>query len=69
MPLRRNLQRLFVGIYRVGLHLLAHLGTLARNELRFAGTPAAVPVLTEPTPRQQEAFDLIGAPIPTVLRK
>jgi hypothetical protein len=49
--------------------LLAHLGTLTRNELRFAGTPAAVPVLTEPTPRQQEAFDLIGAPIPLTLRK
>jgi hypothetical protein len=49
--------------------LLDHLGTLTRNELRFAGTPAAVPVLTDPTSRQQEAFDLIGAPIPTVLRK
>jgi hypothetical protein len=49
--------------------LLAHLGTLARNELRFAGTPATVPVLTEPTSRQQEAFDLIGAAIPAVLRK
>jgi len=49
--------------------LLAHLGTLTRNELRFAGTPATVPVLTAPTPRQQEAFDLIGAPIPAVLRK
>jgi hypothetical protein len=49
--------------------LLAHLGTLARNELHFAGTPAAVPVLTQPTSRQQEAFDLIGAAIPTILRK
>jgi hypothetical protein len=49
--------------------LLAHLGTLTRNELHFPGTPAAVPVLTQPTPRQQEAFDLIGAAIPTVLRK
>jgi hypothetical protein len=49
--------------------LLAHLATLTRNELRFAGTPAAVPVLTEPTSRQREAFDLIGAAIPTVLRK
>jgi hypothetical protein len=49
--------------------LLDHLGTLTRNELRFAGTPAAVPVLTDPTSRQQEAFDLIGAPIPTVLRR
>jgi hypothetical protein len=49
--------------------LLDHLATLARNELRFPGTPATVPVLTEPTSRQQEAFDLIGAAIPTVLRK
>jgi hypothetical protein len=49
--------------------LLAHLGTLTRNELRFAGTPAAVPVLTEPTSRQREAFDLIAAPIPLTLRK
>jgi hypothetical protein len=49
--------------------LLAHLATLTRNELHFPGTPAAVPVLTEPTSRQKEAFDLIGAAIPTVLRK
>jgi len=49
--------------------LLAHLGTLTRNELHFPGTPAAVPVLTEPTSRQKEAFDLIGAAIPAVLRK
>jgi len=49
--------------------LLAHLATLTRNELRFAGTPAAVPVLTDPTSRQQEAFDLIGAPIPLTLKK
>jgi hypothetical protein len=49
--------------------LLDHLGTLARNELRFAGTTAAVPVLTEPTTRQKQAFDLIGAAIPLTLRK
>ena len=49
--------------------LLAHLGTLTRNELRFAGTPFAVPVLTEPTSRQRQAFDFIGAPIPLTLRK
>jgi hypothetical protein len=49
--------------------LLTHLGTLTRNELHFAGTPASVPVLTDPTPRQREAFDLIGAPIPLTLRK
>ena len=49
--------------------LLAHLGTLTRNELHFAGTAAAVPVLTEPASRQCEAFDLIGAPIPLTLRQ
>jgi len=47
--------------------LLDHLGTLTRNELRFAGTPAAVPVLAEPTSRQKEAFGLIGAAIPLTL--
>jgi transposase len=49
--------------------LLDHLGTLTRNELRFAGTTAAVPILTEPAGRQQEAFDLIAAAIPLTLRK
>jgi hypothetical protein len=49
--------------------LLAHLATLTRNDLRFPGTPAAVPVLTDPTPEQRQAFDLIGAPIPLTLRK
>jgi hypothetical protein len=39
--------------YRSFRGLLAHLGTLTRNELRFAGTPAAVPVLTEPTSEQR----------------
>ena len=45
--------------------LLDHLATLTRHELRFPGTPAAFPVLTEPTSRQREAFDLIAAPSPT----
>ena len=49
--------------------LLAHLATLTRNELRFAGTPATVPVLTEPTSQQRQAFELIGAAIPLTLRK
>ena len=49
--------------------LLDHLGTLTRNELRFAGTPVPVPVLTDPTSRQKEAFDLIGAAVPVTLRK
>src|ERR1019366_5795169 len=55
--------------YRSFGGLLAHLGTLTRNRVLFAGAPAAVPVLTEPTSQQREAFDLIGAPIPLILRK
>jgi len=49
--------------------LLDHLATLTRNDLRFHGTPAAVPVLTDPTSRQKEAFELIGAAIPLTLKK
>ena len=55
--------------YRSFRGLLAHLGTLTRNELRLAGAPAAVPVLTEPTSEQRQAFELIGAPIPLTLRR
>jgi hypothetical protein len=55
--------------YRSFRGLLAHLGTLTRNELRFAGTPATVPVLSEPTSEQRQAFELIGAAIPLTLRK
>ena len=55
--------------YRSFHGLLTHLGTLTRNELRFAGTPATVPVLTEPTSEQRQAFELIGAAIPLTLRK
>jgi hypothetical protein len=55
--------------YRSFRGLLTHLGTLTRNELRFAGTPATVPVLAEPTSEQRQAFELIGAAIPLTLRK
>jgi hypothetical protein len=55
--------------YRSFGGLLAHLGTLTRNELRFAGTPATVPVLAEPTSEQRQAFELIGAAIPLTLHK
>jgi len=54
--------------YRSFHGLLTHLATLTRNQVRFAGTPAAVPVLTEPTIEQRRAFDLIGAPIPLTLK-
>ncbi len=48
--------------------LIEHLATLTRNQVRFAGTRATVPVLAEPTSAQREAFDLIGVPIPLTLR-
>ena len=48
--------------------LLEHLATMTRNQVRFAGTRATVPVLAEPTSTQREAFDLIGVPIPVTLR-
>jgi len=42
--------------------LLHHLGTLNRETINFAGQH--IEKLTTPTPRQQRAFELIGAPIP-----
>jgi hypothetical protein len=48
--------------------LLAHLATLTRNQVRFAGIQATVPMLTEPTSTQREAFDLAGVPIPLTLK-
>jgi hypothetical protein len=54
--------------YRSFRGLLTHLATLARNQVRFAGATATVPMLTEPTSIQREAFHLIGAPIPLTLK-
>ena len=54
--------------YRTFRGLLAHLATLTRNQVRFPGAPATVPMLTEPTPGQRDAFELIGAPIPLTLK-
>jgi hypothetical protein len=54
--------------YRSFRGLLEHLATLPRNQVRFAGATAAVPMLTEPTSIQREAFSLIGAPIPLLLK-
>jgi hypothetical protein len=53
--------------YRSFRGLLEHLATLTRNEVRFAGTQVTVPMLTEPTSIQRQAFTLIGAPIPLTL--
>ena len=54
--------------YRSFRGLLEHLATLTRNQVRFAGTRATVPMLAEPTSAQREAFELIGVPIPLTLR-
>jgi hypothetical protein len=53
--------------YRSFRGLLEHLATLTRNQVRFAGATATVPMLAEPTTDQRQAFDLIGAPIPLTL--
>jgi hypothetical protein len=45
--------------------IIDHLATLTRNDLRYG--QAVIPALTEPTPDQRRAFDLIGAPIPLTL--
>jgi hypothetical protein len=44
--------------------LLDHLATLTRNQVRFTATSTEIPILTDPTPDQRRAFNLIGAPIP-----
>jgi hypothetical protein len=54
--------------YRSFRSLLAHLATLTRNQVRFAGATTTVPMLAEPTSTQREAFQLIGAPIPLTLK-
>ncbi len=54
--------------YRSFRGLLEHLATLPRNQVRFAGTQITVPMLTEPTSVQREAFDLIGVSIPLTLK-
>jgi len=48
--------------------LLEHLATLTRNQVRFAGTQIAIPMLAEPTSTQRQAFELIGVPIPPTLK-
>jgi hypothetical protein len=53
--------------YRSFRRLLEHLATLPRNQVRFTATNVTVPMLTEPTSAQREAFTLIGAPIPLTL--
>jgi len=54
--------------YRSFRGLLEHLATLTRNQVRFTGTQVTVPMLTEPTSAQREAFSLLGAAIPLTLK-
>ena len=54
--------------YRSFRGLLAHLATLTRNQVRFAGTSITVPMLADPTPTQRQAFELIGTPIPLTVK-
>jgi hypothetical protein len=48
--------------------LIEHLATLTRNQVRFAGANATVPMLAEPTSAQREAFHLISVPVPLTLK-
>jgi hypothetical protein len=53
--------------YRSFTGLLDHLATLTRNQVRFPGSQPTVPMLTEATAAQREAFTLIAATIPLTL--
>jgi hypothetical protein len=54
--------------YRSFRGLLEHLGTLTRNQVRYAGTQVTIPMLTEPTSTQRQAFHLLGAAITLTLK-
>ena len=53
--------------YRSFRGLLDHLATLTRNQVRFTGAQATVPMLTEPTSTQRQAFTLLRTTIPLTL--
>ena len=44
--------------------LLDHLATLTRNTIQVEGTGVSFDQLTEPTPTQKRAFELLGIPLP-----
>ncbi len=46
--------------------LLSHLSTLTRQTITFAGQP--IEKLTNPTPVQRRAFELLGTPVPLTLK-
>jgi hypothetical protein len=47
--------------------LLTHLETLTRNRIRYQHTNIEIDTLTDPTPDQRRAFDLINATIPLTI--
>jgi transposase len=51
-----------------GFHdLLDHLATLTRDRIRYHDTDIEIDKLTDPTPTQRRAFDLIKTPIPLAI--
>ena len=48
--------------------LLDHLATLTRNDLQFGPNGPVVPTLTQPTPIQRKAFQLLTAAIPQTIK-
>ena len=54
--------------YRSFRGLLEHLATLTRNQVRYTGTQVTVPMLTEPTGTQRQAFSLLGTAIPLTVK-
>jgi hypothetical protein len=49
------------------LHSFQGLATLTRNKIRYHHTSAEIDTLTEPTPTQRRAFDLIQTTIPLTI--
>ena len=47
--------------------LLDHLATLTRDRIRYHHTDIEIDKLTDPTPTQRRAFDLIDSPIPLTI--
>ena len=47
--------------------LLEHLATLTRDQIRYHDTDIELDKLTDPTPTQRRAFDLINATIPLTI--
>jgi hypothetical protein len=47
--------------------LLDHLATLTRDRIRYHHTAIEIDKLTDPTPTQRRAFDLIDSPIPLTI--